>query len=514
MGGPSTITFLQDATHILTGEISPVRRASVTVTMSESLLPCAARSSTTIGGPSQASLGASPCDHRQDRVTINTLPDDVLVEIFHSYVIVDSSYWDWDNRMNEWHTLVHVCHRWRSIVFASPRYLNLRIEYRGKRPLSEMLDVWPAFPVAIRRRFNLNPWRNFVGALESEHRDRICQIHLPDIPISDWEIFAATMQKPFPELTSVSISTDETKSTMMSFPDSFLGGSTQLLRELRMGRCSFPGIPKLLLSSKQLVVLSLWEIPDSGYFSPQDLGTALSVLSKLESLYLTFRSPLYPASRPRPPLTRSVLPALILLDFKGVHEYLEDLVAHIEVPFLNSLQIRFFIVPDIFFPQLHRLISHAKSFETCDRATVRTVPFNNAIRFSMCLRTYLLLEIRCGEHLASLAQVCSSTFPFLSNMIQLEIVDDDPPSHWTDDVDTTRWLELLDPFIAVKDLRLSRQVAPHVCRALTKERPTDVLPALQIISLKGVKPLGSVPKYIERLVAARKLSGHPVAVHC
>ncbi|KAI9450045.1 hypothetical protein F5148DRAFT_1379180 [Russula earlei] len=435
-----------------------------------------------------------------DPVTINTLPDDVLVEIFHFYVIVDY----WSIRTKEWHTLVHVCQRWRHVVFASPRRLNLRLDYTGKRPMSEMLDVWPALPVVISHDSNLS--NSLVGALESEHRHRICQIHLWLIPTSEWERLAAAMQKPFPELTFLRFSV--ATNTMTPLSNSFLGGSAPLLRYLRLENCPFPGVPKLLLSSNQLVVIFLWNIPDLGYISPQDLATALSVLSRLESLGLGFESPLYPASRPPPPLTRSVLPALTELAFRGVHEYLEDLLAQIEVPFLNTLEITFFMVPDFVLPQLHRLISHAESFETCDRATVRTVPSWNPSQFFMSLQTSLLLEIGCREldsHLASLAQACPSTFPLISKLTQLEIVDDVPQLHWLGDMETTQWLELLVPFLAVKHLRLSHRVAPHVCQALVElaeERLTDVLPALQNIFLKGLKPLESVPKYIERFVTA------------
>ncbi|KAI9510569.1 hypothetical protein F5148DRAFT_553435 [Russula earlei] len=312
--------------------------------MPESLLLCAACSSTTICGPSQVSLEVGPS---QDRVTIDTIPDDVLVQIFHFY----GNHWE-----NEWHRLVHVCQRWRSIVFASPHHLNLRIKYSGKRPLSQMMDVWPVLPVAIF--YSQNPsssyWENVADTIESEHH-LICHVDLPDIPTSQWERFAAAMQKPFPQLTFLRIL--PATNTVTFVPDSFLGGSAPLLRELWLANCPFQGLPKLLLSAKQLVCLSLWDIPDSGYISPQDLITALSVMSRLESLLLEFRSPLYPASRP-PPLTRSVLPALTFLAFHGVHEYLEDLLAQIEAPLLNTLRITFFIDPDFVLPQLHRLISH------------------------------------------------------------------------------------------------------------------------------------------------------------
>ncbi|KAI9451524.1 hypothetical protein F5148DRAFT_543526 [Russula earlei] len=509
-----TITFLPNATSSLVSFRLYVERASPC--LKSSLFSHAARSSNTIGGPSQASLEASPCEHRQDPVTINTLPDDVLVEIFHFCVK------RWSRWTNEWHTLVHVCQRWRHVVFESPRHLNLRLLYRGARPMSEMLDVWPVLPLVISQPHTLWEvcWRNVAVALESEHYHRICKIDLAVIERSDWERLASAMQKTFPELTSLRFLLATNTGTPL--PHSFLGGSATLLRQLMMGRCSFPGIPKLLLSSNQLVVLFLWDIPNSGYISPQDLGTALSVLSRLETLGLGFQSPLYPASRPPPPLTRSVLPALTNLVFKGVHEYLEDLLAQIEVPLLSRLVITFFM--DIIFvlPQLHRLISQVESFNSCDRAAVYTL--DRAIRFTVYRGTdqlpTLSLEISCREldwQLASLAQICSSSFPFLSTLVHLDIADwDIPQSHWKDDMETTQWLELLAPFTAMKDLRLTHQVAPHVCQALEElagERVTEVLPALQNIFLKSLEPLGSIPKYIEGFVAARSLSGHPVAVH-
>ncbi|KAI9457879.1 hypothetical protein F5148DRAFT_338785 [Russula earlei] len=468
----------------------------------QSLLHCTARSSTTIGVPSQleASLEASPCEHLQDRVTIDTLPDDVLVESFHFYV-------NQSILTNEWHKLVHVCQRWRDVVFASPRRLNLRLQYTGKSPMSEMLDIWPVLPVVMNHA--LDSWENVTVALESEHHHRICQINLWDIPTSHWERFAVAMQKPFPKLTYLRFRIQD--NTVASLPDSFLGGSSPLLRYLSLANCPFPGIPKLLLSANQLVVLSLFNIPDSGYISPQDLVTVLSAMSRLETLSLGFRSPLYPASRPPPPLTRSGLPALTGLTFCGVHEYLEGLLAPIEVPLLNKLDVTFFMDIDFVIPQLHRLITKAESFKRCDIAIVRTS--DRAIRFTVYRDTNklptLLLEIRCREldwQLGSLAQVCSSSLPFLSTLVHLDIVDGNvPQSHWKDEMETTQWLELLAPLTAMKVLHLSHQVAPHVCQALEElvgERVTEVLPALQNIFLEGLEPLGSVPKYIEGFIAA------------
>ncbi|KAI9507843.1 hypothetical protein F5148DRAFT_1284726 [Russula earlei] len=84
-------------------------------------------------------------------------------------------------------------------------------------------------------------------------------------------------------------------------------------------------------------------------------------------------------------------------------------------------------------------------------------------------------------------------------------------------MESAQWLELLEPFTAVKDLRLTDLVARHVCQALeelAKDRVTQVLPALHGIFLSDLAPGESVPpKSVEQFVAARRLSGHPVAVY-
>ena len=87
---------------------------------------------------------------------IDVLPDDVLVEIFF-YVNNGDGQWDWDSVANPWHALVHVCRRWRCLVFGSPRRLNLRLEYEGRRPISEVLDAWPVLPILLLSRAEILP---------------------------------------------------------------------------------------------------------------------------------------------------------------------------------------------------------------------------------------------------------------------------------------------------------------------------------------------------------------------
>ncbi|KAI9452820.1 hypothetical protein F5148DRAFT_495409 [Russula earlei] len=310
----------------------------------------------------------------QDGVTINTLPDNVLVDIFIFYFNTEG-----DQRLE---TLLRVCQRWRALVLASPRQLELESVYTGTEPVSEFArDIRPTWPVGIRPTdYSSSICRNITAFLNSKHRHCIHAIFLWSITASELKKLVAAMQKPFPELKYLGIYVNE--GPMTPLPDSLLGRSAPLLRQLVLNNCPFPGMPKLLLSATHLCQLDLRDIPHSGYFSPQDLGAALSVMSRLEFLRVEFESPRYPESRHPLSLTRSVLPSLTKLVFEGAHQYLEDLLAQIEPPLLNRLDMSMdvdFVVPQ---PQPLQLISHTESFKTYDRAFV-CVPYYHDIQFGI-----------------------------------------------------------------------------------------------------------------------------------
>jgi len=74
-------------------------------------------------------------DRLYPRVTINALPDNVLLDTFEfclgkddpDVVFDDDDDDDYSHDYDEWQTLVHVCCRWRWIVFTSPRRLDLKL---------------------------------------------------------------------------------------------------------------------------------------------------------------------------------------------------------------------------------------------------------------------------------------------------------------------------------------------------------------------------------------------------
>src|SRR5258708_13078971 len=72
--------------------------------------------------------GTAPDRWDVGRVTIDVLPDVALLEIFDCLLnqLQDDNYLRY-LKIRAWHTLVHVCQKWRSFVFASPPPLNLRL---------------------------------------------------------------------------------------------------------------------------------------------------------------------------------------------------------------------------------------------------------------------------------------------------------------------------------------------------------------------------------------------------
>jgi hypothetical protein len=310
--------------------------------------------------------------------------------------------------------------------------------------------------------------------------------------------------------------------------DSFLGGSAPRLRYLGLDSIPFPALPKLLSSATDLVDLHLEHLPHSGYISPSAMATCLAPLTKLESLVLEFQSP---QSRPdntsqlSPLQTRIIFPALTHLAFRGVTEYLEDLVTQIDTPLLRDISITFFNQLIFHILQLPKFLCRTDTFTVLDHATVS---FDERfVHVELSPQTgansaRLKLSISCRKldwQLSSLEQVCSA-FPTLSTLERLGLhayqYDGRALVPGQDDIENTQWLDLLRPFVNVKDLQLSETVAPCVAPALqeiTGERVTEVLPALQNISLHDFKASRPVEEAIRQFVAARQFSGHPVAIH-
>ncbi len=445
-------------------------------------------------------------------IRIDVLPDDILLEIFDFFVHINPFY-ELKTDVEAWQSLVHVCRRWRGIVFGSPRRLNLRLLCAPRTPARDALDVWPALPLVIQGLISFSSGAdNIVVALGQSNR--VCQVSLSGLG-RHLEKMLAAMQVPFPELTDLQLfSIGETPPVI---PDSFLGGSAPRLRLFRLDGIPFPGLPKLVLSATHLCRLDLFNIPHSGYFPPEAMAALLSVLPSLETLLLHFRSP---QSRPDresrcpPPSKRSVIPALRDFGFKGVIEYLEDLTTVIDAPQLYGLSITFFNQIDFYGPRLAQFIGRTPILANCDlhvefydtTATVRLPsPVQNS-RISISYR-------EPDQQLSSVAQICNTCLPPLSMIEGLYIEHRYSQLIWTNDaIGNTLWLELLLPFPVVKNLYISKDFAPGIAAALQEIVGTEVLPSLQNIFVEGLEPLGPFRENIGQFVVTRELSGQSITI--
>jgi F-box-like len=451
--------------------------------------------------------------------SIDMLPDDVLLEIF-DFLVEEGRRRLSKVDVEEWQTLVHVCRRWRSVVFGSPRRLNLRLVCSAKTPARDTLDVWPALPLSIDCEEMAESVDNIIAVLERS--DRVSHSIYLNFKGLDLDKLSAAMQVPFPELTYLTLFSNG--ETVSALPDSFLGGSAPRLETLWLQGIPFPGLPKLLLSATHLHTLFLDNIPHSGYFSPEAIVTALSTLTRLRTLTLEFESP---QSRPDPehqhppPPTRSVLPNLGYFRFKGDSEYLEVVVAHIDAPRLNYLETTLF--NDIVFdtPQFTQFINRTPIMEALEKARVTFDGNVAAVELlSLTSGKYEELKVRipCSEldwQVSSMEQICTSCLPPLPTL-DLHI-DGNPHyrQHWQGNVENAPWLRLLRPFTSVENLYLSEEIVRRVVPALQElvgVRATEVLPALENIFLEEGQRSGPLQEGIQQVVAVRQAAGHPIAV--
>jgi hypothetical protein len=404
------------------------------------------------------------------------------------------------------------------------------------RRLVNTLDIWPELPIVIHvnDRETCLPTPSVADVISVlKQNDRVCKIVIDNVPSPLLEEVAA-MAKPFPALIELELASFKVDPPMLS--DSFMGGSAPRLRSLNLWGIPFPGMGRLLLSTRDLVTLILGFIPNSGFISPEAMVDILSALTKLKSLYLSFEVPQFwthGASR-RPlgsvlQVTRTVLPALTTFDFAGNSNYMGDIVSRIDAP-LDCLAV--VVTPcdqdqlafDL--PLLRDFIWRTKLLNAPHRADIFFTDYNSKISLLQPRgdvdSKVLNLSIPCfasDSQLSALAQACSSLLLPLHNLEYLnlyKVKSERWSLRWQSGVESAQWMELLRPFIGVKDLVLAESVVVSVASALQElvgEQGAEILPLLQTIVLEGFQSSSPVPEGIAKFIAARELCGRPVVVH-
>ena len=454
--------------------------------------------------------------------TINILSEDVLLEIFFFCERYDAA--DPYRRYyvhGAWHTLVHVCQRWRRTIFASPRRLDLTLLCTDGTPVRQNLDHFPTLPIAILygypKDFTPDDEDNLSAALE--HPDLVVFINIYG-ENSQLGKAATVMQESFPVLTVLRLaSIDRTRWNLPVLPDGFLGGSAPCLQEIKLDGVPFPALPTLLSSANDLVVLRLEGIPGNGYVSLEAMIVCLATMTRLKTLHIKFQSPSsHPDQIHLPPETRAVLPALTSFEFRGFCEYLEGLVSRIDSPQLDRINISIMRpqLADFRVAQLVEFVNRSYSLQPTLFSRV-TISCEGRIYFSDDTRgSSDSIVTSCealGWVISDIVHVLSQFSAILSYVAHLKFCESSRPATRLEGwqpvgMGDTEWPQLLHLFTAVRTLYIPEELSGQIALALegvAREMVTDVLPALSLLYLEN-QPASSV----ETFVAVRRDSGRPV----
>jgi hypothetical protein len=320
------------------------------------------------------------------RVTIDNLPEDVLLEIFDAYredIELLPRYENIWNSIDGWWKLAHVCPRWRRLVLLSPTRLHVHLLFTPRRSSRVvMLKNLPPFPILVDYR--TSSWTRkeedlALAALRPRSRVRGIALRRPYMDTA--KLFRA-LSRPFPELESVDIS-PPVGHELQILPTNFLQGPVPCLRQLTIQEV-VPGCLSPLLSfTTGLVELTLTlntvysSLPEASFLPNLQ---RMSCLRRLK-LNLNYWQANYNSNSPVPASAEVVvpLPKLTHLIFRGNRTYLEALIVGLVAPSLQHLDAELSGRSQSAFPIPHlcKFICNSK----CQFTTIRWVFSGSKIKF-------------------------------------------------------------------------------------------------------------------------------------
>jgi hypothetical protein len=329
------------------------------------------------------------------------------------------------------------------------------------------------------------------------------------------------MNKLFPRLEDLSLLSTTTEEPSLVLPETLRAPD---LRRLSLHGVGLPKGLSILSSMIALSTLSLTHIRDSYYFPPGNLVTQLQGLPHLEELSIGFAVPLPPPSREKellpPPIPPVTLPTLKRLMFRGVGVYLDNLVAHINAPFLERLSLTLLFELAFTLVNLTEFIHRAEEFG----CLVARVVFNKdgASVYAGYYEQWgigkfsLHVNVSCEPldwQLDSATQVCSALGQVLSAVEELTIdLDvDGMPLDWENTRDNMPWNDLLLPFTGVKKLRIGSLLTHGLSQALEPDAGGLVLELLPELQALEVPLEGSLAtNMFSKFTKARESVGRPI----
>jgi hypothetical protein len=385
-----------------------------------------------------------------------------------------------------------------------------------------MLEYSPPFPLIIdySEKNHGIAGEDAMGIfLALEHRDRVRRIRLL-MRVPDLQRFIMAIDGEFPVLQYLHIGPPTKHGAGLILPKTFRAPH---LHHLRLMDFSFPIGSPLLMTAISLVTLSLQKIHPSAHFSPNDLLQRLSHMPQLETLRITFHSPIPDRDivvqlLHTPIMTHVTLPNLRWFTFGGFSAYLEALLPRMTTPLLRKLKIMFFHQLTYSVPCLLQFMSTTGNlrFSTAKfrfyhgRFVVWVYPHKGAMEYAF------YMHVTCRHldwQVASAAQVFDVLSPVFSTVesVILDYRRHFVSSEWRNEADRTQWRKLLRSFRNVKTLRVPDGLTGELAHSLRPgdgELPMELVPELKVLEYSADDAGDAFTAFID----ARRTAGHPVTL--
>jgi hypothetical protein len=456
-------------------------------------------------------------------LTINHLPDELVLEIFDYYRQgIDPYDLQW-RKKHVWIYLTHVCRKWRAVIFASYSRLDLGITVGPEKPEHIKTILSGPLPISIdyksiRRDITGSAlWR--LRATLQQHHHRVREIAFKGSS-ANFEKLLKMAQRDFPVLESLILQFEFLYEAKL--PDTFLRGpdlSDLRLRRISLRHVSLASISGFLLSATAVTDLAL-QFDTS--FSPSPEASLLTCLQGMPclrrlDLSMSFGSPFQPPTTPtgKDMVRLSKLTGLFYLGY-GV--FLENLVAGLSAPSLRDVGIEFYDdVPSIV--HLPRFINEIEEHYHAVHMTFEDLDFSFSLQTQLeynnhCKPRFRLVSVP-GDVLQSIIRMSDALSTRLSTVEELRVTFD-----WAPD-DSIPWRELLQHFPSVKVFRAEGASSYYrIARALLQDHgdPGDnfaflsALEEIELGKLTDKSQRGCELVAFEPFVSARQQAGRPVKV--
>ena len=461
--------------------------------------------------------------------SIHTLDDDSILHVFYLYrpFFEDKdNIEDWNYNARWWYGLVHVCRRWRNILFGSAIYLGLSLLCTYGTPVADMLALSPPLPLLIGyfgyyRGLTSEDEEGIILALKQHGRVRRIRLHRV---VSIMQRLSLVMDEEFPILEYLHITRPnphDDNMTILRFPESL---QAPCLRYLELQGCALPIGSRLLTTATGLVTLHLNMIHPSTYFHPNILPQWISLMPHLETLIFRLELIiLHPDIERRLTHTSIIapitLPNLHCFEFQGFSAYLEALVYRITAPRLEQLSIN---ISTMLTSSIPRLLQFTNTAENLRFDYARVSFFSKFVE--VAVNPYgetdvdvLLIMVNCWNfdgQVSSMAKISDSLGQIFSTVghLSLQCQGHSSSSGEYDEAERTEWRKLLTPFSNVKTLQIQKALIKGLSRCLQLEDgelPLELLPELHELEYFGRDNTGDA---FASFIDARRNAGRPVTL--